>query len=210
MVWPILCIMLVLLVGAVVFLLKHPSPFDVQQCLDMTWAILKTEKLSFLTTQRQEWQANINSSKAAWFGVEESHGSIMADIYYGFDMSALSEEDVVVEEDGTVVIHFPAPQILTLSLRPETYDAVTKRTGFMKLKTMLDDGDEEAKSRLQSLKRDVLMDMLQNQHFNFDELQEGIQQFLGPIFDKQGIPYRIEFPDRAPSNAVLNYLKNNT
>lgn len=209
MAWVSLLVMIAILVQGGFFLFRLPNPFDTQKRIDMTWAILKTEKMSFLTTQRQEWQANINTAQGNWYGVEESQGTIMADIFYGFDMQALSEDDIKVEEDGTVVIHFPTPKILTLSLRPETYSAVTKRTGLMKLKTLLDDGDEEAKARMQSLKRDVLMDMLQNQRLNFDELKEGIEQFLGPIFDKQGIPYRIEFPDRAPSNIVVDYLKEN-
>lgn len=205
----IVCLLgMVLLVGGFLWVaLGGASAFSVEERVNLTWAILKKENLSFLTTQRQEWQARIGSTRAAWYGIEESQGSIMADVFYGFDMDALTEEDVTVEEDGTVVINFPAPKILTLSLRPESYESVTKRTGLMKFKGIIDDEDEQVQQRLASLKREVLMDMLQHQSLDFKEMEEGIIRFLDPLFQKMGVPYRIEFQDNSPNKAIIDYLK---
>lgn len=206
--WLLLAAMVVILLVAAWTILGRTSLSGTTDRRDFTWRILQTEKMSFLTTQRQEWQANIGTARAAWYGIEETKGSILADLYYGFDMSELTQEDIEVEDDGTVVIHLPNPRLLTVSIRPETYDAVTKQSILMKLKTMvLDDADEETRRRFASLKREVLMDMLQNQRYNFDELQDGVKQFLDPIFERQGIPYRLDFPEQAPSRAILNYLK---
>ena len=210
MAWVILMAMIALAIGAyLVMTARLKDVFTVEERVNQTWAILQTEKLSFLTTQRQEWRAQINSTQAAWFGVEEAQSTLLTDVFYGYDMGKLSREDIAVEEDGTVVIQFPPPEILTVSLRPETYDSVTKRTGLMKLKSLVSDGDAEMRKRLASLKREVLMDMLQNQHLDFQELEDGILQFLDPLFDVQGIPYRLEFPSRSPQKAILDYYRKN-
>ncbi len=204
--WLALVIM-VLLVCVALVLYSVFTDDGGEQRIEMTWNILKTEKLSFLTTQRQEWQANLDASRAAWYGIEETRGSILTDVFYGFDLTELKEEDVRLEEDGTVVIAFPKPKILTVSLRPETYGAVTKRTGLMVLKNMVEDRDDEVKQRLASLKRDVLLDMMRRQGLPLSELEEGIHDFLDPIFRKQGIPYRLEFPDIRSNGVILDYLK---
>ena len=210
MAWVVLAAMIAIVVGAcLVMTTRLKDVFAVEERVNQTWAILQTEKLSFLTTQRQEWRAQISSTQAAWFGIEEAQGSVLADVFYGYDMGKLSQGDITVEEDGTVVIQFPSPEILTVSLRPETYESVTKRTGLMKLKSLVSDGDAEMQKRLASLKRDVLLDMLQNQHLDFQELEEGIRQFLDPLFDAQGIPYRLEFPEQAPQKAIIEYYKKN-
>ncbi len=209
MAWIVLAIML-LVVAAAAFLLWGIWASAPTQRVQMTWEVLQTENLSFLTTQRQEWQANLGSTKAAWYGIEESQGTILADVFYGFDMSELSQEDVYQESDGTVVIRFPSPRILTLSLRPETYSSVTKRTGLMFLRGLVEDQDQEVQKRLGSLKREVLLDMLQKQELPLQELEEGILQFLDPIFQKQGIPYRIQFPEQKPQKMILDFMKTNT
>lgn len=208
MAWVVLAAMIAIVIGTcLVMTTRLKNVFAVEERVNQTWAILQTEKLSFLTTQRQEWRAQISSTQAAWFGIEEAQGSVLADVFYGYDMGKLSQGDITVEEDGTVVIQFPSPEILTVSLRPETYESVTKRTGLMKLKSLVSDGDAEMQKRLASLKRDVLLDMLQNQHLDFQELEEGIRQFLDPLFEAQGIPYRLEFPERSPQKAILDYYK---
>ncbi|MGN0866579.1 MAG: DUF4230 domain-containing protein [Oligosphaeraceae bacterium] len=209
MAWLILAVM-ILVVAVAAFLLWGIWTSTPTQRVQMTWDVLKTEKLSFLATQKQEWQANLGSTKAAWYGIEESQGTILADVFYGFDMSELSQEDVYQEQDGTVVIRFPSPRILTLSLRPETYSSVTKRTGLMFLRGLVEDQDRELQQRLGSLKQEVLLDMLQKKELPIQELEEGILQFLDPIFQKQGIPYRIEFPEQKPQKMILDFMKTTT
>lgn len=204
--WVFLAVMVAVFVGAV-FLVFGIKKSKLTERISSTWVVLKSEKMSFLTTQRQEWQARIGSSRGAWYGVEESQGTVAADVFYGFDMSTLTQDDVTLDADGTVVIKFPPVQILTVSLKPETYEAVTKRTGLMKLKTMVEDSDAEVQKRLGSLRHEVLMDMFQHQKLDFKELEEGIMDFLDPIFQKQGIPYRVEFQDDSPNKAILRYMK---
>ena len=196
-----------LILGAAALFLLGIWKSEPTQRLQMTWEILQTENLSFLTTQRQEWQANLGSTRASWYGIEESQGTIIADVFYGFDMGELSQDDVSLEKDGMVVIHFPSPRILTVSLRPETYASVTKRTGLMFLKGLLDDQDQELQKRLASLKQEVLLDMLQRKGLPTKELEEGILQFLDPIFQRQGIPYRVEFPQQSNQKMILDFMK---
>lgn len=204
--WGLLGVM-VAAIAVAVFLVLSLKKSDVTEKLSTAWVILKSEKMSFITTRRQEWQARIGSSKAAWYGIEESQGTVSADVFYGFDMSQLTQDDVTVEADGMVVIKMPPIQIQTVSLKPETYEAVTKRTGLMKLKTMMDDGDEEVQKRLKALKHGVLMDMFQNQHLEAKDMEEGVRDVLDPIFQKQGIPYRLEFRNDSPNKAILQYMK---
>ena len=204
--WIFLALMVAVFIGAVALVFGIRKS-EVNERINSTWVALKSEKMSFLTTQKQEWQARIGSSKGAWYGVEESQGTVSAEVFYGFDMASLTQDDVTLDADGTVVIKFPPVTIMTVSLKPETYESVTKRTGLMKLKTVVEDSDDEIKKRLGSLKQEVLMDMFMHQKLDFKELEEGIRDFLDPIFQKQGIPYRIEFQDDSPNKAILKYMK---
>ena len=169
--------------------------------------MLQTEQLSFLTTARQECFINLDREEATWSGGERTTGSIKADVFYGFDLAKVTPDDLEVNPEGVVIIHFPEPEILTLSLDFDTYKAVTKRSGLWKITGAFRDNDEEVQKRLGGLRQQALYDLQQQGRLKLEPLEEGILKFLRPLFEKQGIPFEIQFPPQKEGKMVRQYLR---
>ncbi len=180
-------------------------PSDTQK-LELTWEMLQTEQLSFLTTARQECRINLDREEATWAGSERTTGSIKADVFYGFDLAKITPDDLEVTPDGVVVIHFPEAEILTLSLDFDSYKAVTKRSGLWKITGAFRDNDEEVQKRLGGLREQALYDLQQQGRLKMEPLEEGILKFLQPLFEKQGIPFEIQFPPQKEGKMIRQYL----
>ena len=181
-------------------------PADINK-LEVTWEMLQTEQLSFLTTARQECRIYLDHEEATWTGGESTTGSIKAAVFYGFDLAKITPDDLEVDSEGVVVIHFPEPEILTLSLDFDSYKAVTKRHGLWKITGVFKDNDSEVQKRLGGLRQQALYDLQQQGRLKLEPLQEGILRFLQPLFEKQGIPFEIQFPPVKEGKMIRQYLR---
>ena len=122
-------------------------------------------------------------------------------------MEKITPDDLEVNGEGVVVIHFPEPEILTLALDFESYRAVTKRSGLWKITGVFRDNDDEVQKRLGGLRKQALYDLQQQGRLKLEPLQEGILRFLQPLFEKQGIPFEIQFPPMKEGKMIRQYLR---
>ena len=87
------------------------------------------------------------------------------------------------------------------------YKAVTKRHGLWKITGVFKDNDSEVQKRLGGLRQQALYDLQQQGRLKLEPLQEGILRFLQPLFEKQGIPFEIQFPPVKEGKMIRQYLR---
>ncbi|MCX7008404.1 MAG: DUF4230 domain-containing protein [Kiritimatiellaeota bacterium] len=141
--------------------------FDWNHIENATLAILKSENLAFLVTDRKTSQIEVSiTDNSPLLGKREGHLIGPVTLYYGIDVQALDRSCLSHTADR-MIVRLPEPRELDFTMDPGAFRYVTKRSGW-----------------------NVVRDFVLNKNLETELRQQVHQQALAFFAEKKLIPTR--------------------
>ena len=141
--------------------------FDWEHAERATLAILKSENLAFLVTDRKTSQIEVEiNDSSPLLGRREGHLIGPVTLYYGIDVQAL-DNSCLSHVGGRMIVRLPEPRELDFAMDPGSFRYVTKRSGW-----------------------NVVRDYVLNKNIETELRQQVHQQALTFFTEKQLLPTR--------------------